>query len=75
VLKDIKDISRDYFKAINLQQSDSDILSFKIIMKLSSVISFSAVFASALAFPTYGNVNARQTWQPRNWTAPGPNDG
>ncbi|EAT87589.2 hypothetical protein HBH56_053050 [Parastagonospora nodorum] len=43
-------------------------------MKVSSVLSFSSIFASALAFPTYGNVNARQTWQPRNWTAPGPND-
>ena len=93
MLKDIKDTSRDYLKAITLWQSNSDILSlsfifktpfdlialfilsFKIIMKVSSVISFSAIFASALAFPTYGNVNARQTWQPRNWTAPGPNDG
>ena len=48
---------------------------FRTTMKLSSVISFSAIFASALAFPTYGTVNARQAWQPRNWTAPGPNDG
>jgi hypothetical protein len=44
-------------------------------MHLSSVLSFSAILVSALAFPTYGDVKARQTWQPRNWTAPGPNDG
>jgi hypothetical protein len=44
-------------------------------MKVSTITSFSAVFASALAFPTYGTINARQSWQPRNWTAPGPDDG
>jgi hypothetical protein len=51
------------------------ILSFRTTMKVSSLVSFSAIVASALAFPTYGSVNARQTWQPRNWTAPGPTDG
>jgi hypothetical protein len=93
VLKETKESSEDYFKAITLWQSNFDILSLssifkapsdlialfilssKIIMKVSSVISFSVIFASALAFPTYGNINGRQTWQPRNWTAPGPNDG
>jgi hypothetical protein len=87
VLEEFIGTSRNYFKVITHWQSNFNILeilphlialfilSFRTTMKVSSVVSFSAIFASALAFPTYGNVNARQTWQPRNWTAPGPNDG
>jgi hypothetical protein len=44
-------------------------------MKASSILSISAILAPALAFPAYADVNARQTWQPKPWTAPGPNDG
>jgi hypothetical protein len=44
-------------------------------MKFSTYLSLSTILASALAFPAYGNVKARQTWQPKPWTAPGPNDG
>jgi hypothetical protein len=44
-------------------------------MRYSSVLILSSVLATALAFPAYVNVDARQSGQVKPWTAPGPNDG
>jgi hypothetical protein len=44
-------------------------------MKLASVFGLSSLLASVGAFPSYGDIKARQTWEPKPWTAPGPNDG
>jgi hypothetical protein len=43
-------------------------------MRFSSILSLSAAISSALAFPTYADVGARQAWEAKPWTAPGPND-
>jgi hypothetical protein len=44
-------------------------------MKLASIFGLSCFLTSAGAYPSYGDVQARQIWEPKPWTAPGPNDG
>lgn len=44
-------------------------------MKISTLLSLSAALTSTMAFPAFINIEARQIWEPKPWTAPGPNDG
>jgi hypothetical protein len=44
-------------------------------MRVSSLLSLSAAVSSAWAFPTYADVQTRQAWEVKPWTAPGPSDG
>lgn len=43
-------------------------------MRFSSILSLSAAVSSACAFPTYADVQTRQAWEAKPWTAPGPSD-
>jgi len=44
-------------------------------MRFSSIFILSAAASSALAFPTYAEINTRQAWEAKPWTAPSANDG
>jgi hypothetical protein len=54
---------------------DSAQSTFRITMRFSSVVRLASVMAMAFAFPAYVDLEVRQTWQVRPWTAPGPTDG
>lgn len=48
-------------------------------MKITSLLRLSGIVSPVLAFPSFfrgdGSLDTRQTWEPRPFTAPGPDDG
>lgn len=48
-------------------------------MKITSILLIPGTVSTVLAFPSFSkdeaSLDTRQTWEPRPFTAPGPNDG